>query len=118
MLGGKTRSDTDCSISFWPFQGLLQRRQGVAPSRYTLLGMSLRPIFLMLALGALSSAQQPPPSPLPALPNAAPATVTYAVESERRDPPRFSLAVDLTGHASYLAGDAPAAGAESELPYR
>jgi hypothetical protein len=70
---------------------------------------------------ALSVAQQAPPPPPPALPATAPASVTYAVDSANRDPARFSLTIDLVGHAVYTAEDAPAAAdADSQpaAPYR
>lgn len=71
---------------------------------------------------ALSMAQQAAPPPPPALPAAAPAAVTYAVDSANRDPARFSLTIDLVGHAVYTAEDAPAASPDADSgpapPYR
>jgi hypothetical protein len=55
-----------------------------------------------------------------AAPAVAPARVSYAVEAENRDPARFSLTVDMLGHATYTAEDAPSgtkgAGEESQSP--
>jgi hypothetical protein len=39
------------------------------------------------------------------------------MESERRDPPQFSLSIDLLGHATYQTTDAPAADGEPPPPY-
>lgn len=79
----------------------------------------MRPLFLLtlvLAPAALAWGQQPPPPP-PA-PAVQAASVTYAVESEQRDPARFSLAVDLVGHAVYQADEAPGEEGEPREPYR
>jgi hypothetical protein len=72
---------------------------------------------------ALSAAQQAaPPPPPPPVPAAAPAAVTYAVEAANRDPARFSLTIDLVGHAVYTAEDPPATPADADSapapPYR
>jgi len=56
----------------------------------------------------------------------APATVSYSVESENRDPRRFSLSIDLLGHATYTAeepaasdlGEQAAEGTGAAQPYR
>lgn len=82
--------------------------------------MSLR--FQLLAgclilAPAIGRAQQAPPPPPVAAPAALPAIVSYSVASLRREPPQFSLTIDLLGHATYHAADAPSAQGEPPAPY-
>ncbi len=60
-----------------------------------------------LAQRELSGGRTAPPPPPPA-PDLTSATVSYAVDAEaaHRDPARFSLTIDLLGHATYTAEDA------------
>lgn len=61
-----------------------------------------------LTLAAMAAAQGPPaPPPPPALPPPSAATVGYEVDSTSRDPAKFSLTIDLVGHAVYTAEDKP-----------
>lgn len=77
-----------------------------------------------VAQRSVPDAQQVPPPPPPApAPDVAPATVSYAVNAVNRDPARFILTIDLVGHATYTAEDAPAGtkpeeSADAAPPYR
>lgn len=65
-------------------------------------------VGLWLMLAAMAAAQGPPaPPPPPAVTTPASATVSYEVESVNRDPVKFSLSIDLVGHAVYAAEDKP-----------
>lgn len=68
-----------------------------------------------LMVAATAAAQGPPaPPPPPALPAPSAATVSYAVDSANREPAKFSLSLDLVGHAVYTAEDKPDANAGSD----
>ena len=55
-----------------------------------------------LMLAAMAAAQAPTAAPIPAS-----ATVSYEVDSTNRDPAKYSVTVDLAGHAVYTAEDKP-----------
>src|SRR3954468_17484997 len=84
-------------------------------------------LITLLLLAGSAVAQQsglaPPPPPAPA-PAMARAMVSYTLESPTRDPARYTLSIDLVGHAVYVAEEAlPTADSGSEEvatapPYR
>src|SRR5205814_9801076 len=78
--------------------------------------------FALLVAGAPAQQRLGPPPPMPA-PEGKRPSVTFRLTSAHRDPQNVSLTIDLLGHASYLAEDAPAPADAGEAstpppPYR
>ncbi|MBI2677331.1 MAG: hypothetical protein HYX28_00965 [Candidatus Koribacter versatilis] len=82
-------------------------------------------VVICAGLAAAQGTPAPPPPPGPG-PAAQTASISFLLESAHRDPPRISLTIDLLGHATYVAEEAPTEAASagpsapsaSAAPYR